>query len=65
MDEITSQRYIVLWRKTGEQCLDWDSYLALHYDEAKEVIKNITAQGVRQYHTYPIGEMVPELSSSY
>lgn len=59
------QRYVILWRKTGEQCLDWDSYLAMDYDEAQQVIKNITAQGVIQYHTYPVGDMVPELSSAF
>lgn len=60
-----AQRYITLWRKTGDKLLEWDNHVSESRDEAERVVKNITADGVHQYHTYQLGVFDPELSSRY
>lgn len=59
-------RYIVVWRKAPpDSILEWDQHFCLDLDEAKQVVKNITAQGVKQYRTYAIADKVDDLSSEY
>ena len=59
-------RYIVVWRKTPpDSPLEWDQHFCFDLDEVKQVVKNITAQGVHQYRTYALGAEVTELSSEY
>lgn len=53
-----AERFITLWRKTGAQCLDWDQYVSESADEARTVERNIMAQGVRQWSTFRLGELV-------
>lgn len=59
------QRYITTWRKPGEKILEWDHYVSESIEEAATVVENIKKQGVHQYHTYPIGDMIAEHSSEY
>ncbi len=59
-------RYIVLWRKAPpDNVLDWDQAFCFDLDEVKQVVKNITDQGVHQYRTIALGGKVTELSSEY
>lgn len=58
------QRYIVCWRKT-DHILDWEHHVAFSLDDAQTTVRNIKAQGVRQYYTAPLGDRIPELSSEY
>jgi hypothetical protein len=62
MADLVEQRFITLWRKTGEQCLDWDFHVSDFADEVPCVILNLKAQGVRQFSTYCLGEKVAEHS---
>ena len=62
---MSNQRYVTMWRKTGGSVLDWDVQVSESLLEAERVVENITAQGVHQYSTYPIGECVENLSSKY
>lgn len=59
------QRYVVTWRKTGEDVLDWGHTVTDNRSDTERVVARLIEQGVHQYHTYPIGEMVAELSSAY
>jgi hypothetical protein len=60
------QRYITVWRKaTPDNVLDWDHYVSFDLDDVATVVENIKKQGVHQYHTYPIGDVIPEYSSEY
>jgi hypothetical protein len=65
MGEQCTCRYVITWRKTPPNILDWDVYFARDRSEAEQVVKNITARGVHQYGVYPIGERVADLSSEY
>ena len=57
-------RFIVVWRKPPpEHVLEWSHHPCFDLDEVEQVVKNITAQGVHQYHTFPLGQMIPEFSS--
>ena len=63
---MTQCRYIVVWRKAPpDSILKWGHHPCLDIDEAKQVVKNITAQGVKQYRTYALGDKVDDLSSAY
>jgi hypothetical protein len=57
--------YITIWRKTGDECLDWDSHTSMDAAEAKRCVDSIQKRGVVQYHTYKIAEKVDELSSAF
>jgi hypothetical protein len=60
------QRYITLWRKAPpNSVLEWDFYPSDSLDEVEKLVANIKKQGVHQYHTYPIGDMIAEHSSEY
>lgn len=59
-------RYIVIWRKPPPgNILEWDHHPCFDLDEVKEVIKNIKAQGAKQYRSYTLGDRVDEFSSDY
>lgn len=60
-----SDRYITTWRKPAPDQIDWDFHVSDSLEEVNKVVENILKQGVHQYHTWPIGEMVTELSSEY
>ncbi len=55
-------RLITLWRKTGDQWLDWDYHISDHPDEVQRVVANIQKQGVLQLWTYHLGPIIPEHS---
>lgn len=63
--DLQRERYITTWRKTGEHVLDWDHHVSDSEEEVEKVIKNITAQGVHQYHTWKLGEFQKDRSSAY
>ena len=58
-----TERYITLWRKAGEQCLDWDHHVSFELEDAKRVVESLKKQGVWQYSTASLGDDIPELSS--
>ncbi len=62
---MTNQRYITMWRKTGENVLDWDFQVSENLDEVTRVVENIKKQGVLQYSTYPIGNKVFQHSCAF
>lgn len=55
-----SERHITLWRKTGEQCLDWDFHVSDFPDELPRLIENLKKRGVVQYTTYELGPQIDE-----
>ena len=55
-------RLITLWRKTGEQCLDWDFHISENTHELREVLANLGKQEVRQITTYRLGAKVEALA---
>lgn len=60
-----AQRYVTTWRKPAPDQFDWDFYVSDSLEQATKVVANILEEGVHQYHTWPIGEMVTDLSSEY
>ena len=62
---MTNQRYITMWRKTGENVLDWDFQVSENLDEVTRVVENIKKQGVLQYSTYTIGNKVFQHSCAF
>lgn len=62
---MTNQRYVTMWRKTGDLVLDWDVHVSEDLDEVSKVVKNLENQGVHQFSTYPIGKQISEFSSKY
>ncbi len=60
------KRYITTWRKPPpENILEWNHHVSEDIEEAKRVVENIKKTGVHQYHTYELGDMLPDLSSTY
>ena len=60
------QRYITTWRKRPpESVLDWDHYVSEDDAELEGVIKNLKAQGVKQWNTFRLGERVASQSSEH
>lgn len=57
-------RLITTWRKR-EAPLDWDHYVSEDWREAEQVVSNLKAQGIVQFHTYPLGDLIAELSSEF
>jgi hypothetical protein len=60
----TRQRFITTWRKP-DAVLDWDHYVSEDRAEVEQVVANIRKQGAIQYHTFPIGDKLPDLSSEF
>ncbi len=58
-------RYITLWRKTGEQSLEWDWYVSEDLEEAERCVTNLLKQDVIQYSTYPLGVQIPDLTVDF
>ena len=54
--------HIITWRKPAPDFLDWDHAAAFSLDEAKRVVENIKAQGVKQWHTFEVSRQIDELS---
>ena len=55
-------RFITLWRKTGEQCLDWDFYVSENAHELQQALANLGKQGAHQITTYRLGDKVEALA---
>ena len=60
-----ARRYITTWRKPPPNVLDWSHHASEDEWEAAQVVANLKAQGVHQFHTFRLGEMLPKLSSEY
>ena len=58
------KRYITTWRKPDD-ILEWDHFVSDSVRELETVIANIKKRGVKQFYTYPIGDVVDEYSSEY
>lgn len=56
-------RFITIWRKTGEECLDWDFYVSENETELRQVLANLKKQNIRQDSTYRLGEQVTSLAA--
>lgn len=61
-DVVDSGRFITLWRKTGEQCLDWDFHISENVSELREVDGNLSKQKVLQRTTYRLGAQVTAIA---
>jgi hypothetical protein len=59
-----STRFITTWRKPADP-LTWDHHVSEDQREVETVVANLLSQGVKQYHTYRLGEALPDLSSAY
>ena len=59
-----TDRSITLWRKVDD-VFEWDFHISITLGDAETVVKNLKDQGVKQYTTYPIGDSVVELSSTF
>lgn len=59
------QRFITTWRKPAPDQFDWDYATSDSVEDLDRLLENIKSRGVHQYHTYPIGDMISEKSSSY
>ena len=57
-----NERYVTFWRKLGEECLDWGHHVSFSFADAEQVVANLKKRGIREYHTAPLGEGIPELS---
>ena len=60
-----TQRYITTWRKPAPDILDWDHYVSHSLEGVDRLIVNIRKLGVNQFHTYPIGDIMPDYSSEF
>ena len=60
-----SGHYITTWRKPAPNVLDWDHHVSFNRADAETVVRNLKAQGIRQFHTYPLGEQIAELSQDW
>jgi len=58
-------KFVLTWRKTGEELLDWGLDFFADECDLKRALANLKAQGVHQYATYRLAGRVPELSSEY
>lgn len=57
---MNGDRYITLWRKTGEQCLDWDFHISENTHEMQATHLNLAKRGIRTFSTYQLGPLVAE-----
>lgn len=58
-------RYITTWRKPAPDTFDWDHCTCGSLDETERLVANLKKLGVHQYHTFTLGDQLPELSSDY
>ena len=59
------QRYITTWRKPTPDFLEFEHFFSESLSEAEAVVANIKKQGVRQFGTYKLGDLVLDLTSEY
>ena len=60
-----TDKYITVWRKAPPNSFDWDFHVSFNIEDARTVVANIKKEGVHQFHTYKIGDQLPELSSEH
>ena len=56
--------WITNWRKPPPDILEWDHYVSHSEREVKELLANLKRQGVKQFHTWPLGTIIDEWSDT-
>ena len=57
------KRWVTVFRKTGEDYLDWGFHISENDIEVTNVAANLNEQGIRQFSTYALGKKIEELSN--
>lgn len=64
VEGVGRERYVTMWRKTGDKLLEWDHYVSEDMGEVRRVTENLRKQGVWQWSTYSLGPKIGELSAA-